>query len=276
LKDFNATIEPKALGFLHILTFDRFLTPMNSATPSTTPLQGASNFRDVGGYATASGQRVKRGRVFRSDHLAGLTSDDLRQLQAWGVTHSLDFRGVAECATTPYAIDGVQRVALTIEPSVIAKMQALVAQGIEPSTEDTVELMCGTYRDFVNHNATTFGRFLKHLLEQPTPQVFHCTAGKDRTGFAAALLLSALGVDRATIEHDYLLTNQLYRRDPNIEGKGPAHVMQVLWGVQPAFLHAALQTVDQQHGGMRDYLHGAIGLSTQEVTGLRSLLLERA
>ncbi len=236
-------------------------------------LQGASNFRDVGGYTTQDGRKVRRGQVFRSDHLAGLTADDLQQVQRIGLTHSLDFRGVAECAATPYAVAGVQRVALTIEPSVIAKMQALVAQGIEPTTEETVELMRGTYRDFVNHNADTFGRFLKHLLAQSTPQVFHCTAGKDRTGFAAALLLSALGVDRATIEHDYLLTNQLYRRDPHIEGKGPAHVMKVLWQVQPAFLHAAFEAVDQQ-GGMQDYLHGPIGLDTQEVQGLRDWLLQ--
>jgi protein-tyrosine phosphatase len=88
--------------------------------------------------------------------------------------------------------------------------------------------------------------------------------------------MSVLGVDRATIEQDYLLTNQLYRRDPNIEGKGPSHVMKVLWGVQPAFLHAALDTVDQQHGGMTAYLHGAIGLSTQDAAELRTLLLEKA
>ena len=249
---------------------------MNTPAPLSTPLQGASNFRDVGGYRNAEGMRIKRGRVFRSDHLASLTANDLSQLQRIGLTHSLDFRGVAECETTPYAIPGVSRVALNIEPSVIAKMQALVAQGIEPTTEDTVELMRGTYRDFVNNNASTFGRFLKHLLEEPTPQVFHCTAGKDRTGFAATLLLSVLGVDRATIEQDYLLTNQLYRRDPNIEGKGPRHVMKVLWGVQPAFLHAALETVDHQHGGMTAYLHGAIGLSTQDVAELRALLLENA
>ena len=103
---------------------------MNHAPPATTRLQGASNFRDLGGYATQTGERVKRGRVFRSDHLAGLTADDVQQLRQWGVTHSLDFRGVAECAATPYAIDGVQRVALTIEPTVIARLQALVAQGV--------------------------------------------------------------------------------------------------------------------------------------------------
>jgi protein-tyrosine phosphatase len=247
---------------------------MPTSASTLITLQGASNFRDVGGYLTTSGQRVKRGQVFRSDHLAGLTDADVARLQALGVRHSLDFRGVAEFTTTPYDIPGVQRVALTIEPTVIARMQALVAQGIVPTTEETVELMRETYRDFVNRNADTYGRFLKHLLEQPTPQVFHCTAGKDRTGFAAALLLSALGVDQATIEHDYLLTNQLYRRDPQLEGKGHPHVMQVLWQVQPAFLHAAFEAVDGQHGGMQNYLHGAIGLSPQEVTELRRRLLE--
>jgi protein-tyrosine phosphatase len=191
-----------------------------------------------------------------------------------GIGHSLDFRGAAEYTATPYAIPGVQRLALTIEPSVIARMQALVAQGIVPTTEETVALMCETYRDFVNQNAGTFGRFLKHLLEQPTPQVFHCTAGKDRTGFAAALLLSALGVDRATIEHDYLLTNQLYKRDNRLEGSGHPHVMKVLWQVQPEFLHAAFEAVDTQHGGMQDYLHGAIGLSPQELAALQRLMLE--
>jgi protein-tyrosine phosphatase len=104
--------------------------------------------------------------------------------------------------------------------------------------------------------------------------VFHCTAGKDRTGFAAALLLSALGVDRATIEHDYLLTNQLYKRDNRLEGSGHPHVMKVLWQVQPEFLHAAFEAVDQQHGGIQDYLHGAIGLSPQELVALQRLMLE--
>ncbi len=244
-------------------------------TPFTPALlQGASNFRDVGGYRNAEGRRVRRGHVFRSDHLAGLTPKDLGQLQTLGVQHSLDFRGVAECTNTPYDIPGVQRVALTIEPTVIARMQALVAQGIVPTTEETVELMRETYRNFVTHNADTFGLFLKHLLAQPTPQVFHCTAGKDRTGFAAALLLSALGVDRPTIEQDYLLTNQLYKRDARIEGQGHPHVMQVLWQVQPEFLNAAFEVVDAQHGGMRGYLHGAIGLGQQELAELQRLLLE--
>jgi protein-tyrosine phosphatase len=245
------------------------MTPVPSAL-----LQGASNFRDVGGYRNADGRRVRRGRVFRSDHLAGLTDEDLVRLQSLGIGHSLDFRGAAECAATPYEIAGVERLSLAIEPTVMARMQALTTQGVVPTTEETVAMMCETYRDFVNRNAGTYGRFLKHLLEQPTPQVFHCTAGKDRTGFAAALLLSALGVERETIEQDYLLTNQLYKRDARLEGHGHPHVMKVLWQVQPEFLHAAFDAVDAQHGGMNAYLHGAIGLSPQELTELKRRLLE--
>jgi protein-tyrosine phosphatase len=237
-------------------------------------MQGASNFRDVGGHRAASGQRVKRGQLFRSDHLAALTTDDLAQIGRLGIGHSLDFRGAAESAATPYEIAGVERLSLAIEPTVMARMQALTTQGVVPTTEDTVAMMCETYRDFVNRNAGTYGRFMKHLLEQPTPQVFHCTAGKDRTGFAAALLLSALGVERETIEQDYLLTNQLYKRDARLEGHGHPHVMKVLWQVQPEFLHAAFDAVDAQHGGMNDYLHGAIGLSPQELTELKRRLLE--
>jgi protein-tyrosine phosphatase len=237
-------------------------------------MQGASNFRDVGGHRAASGQRVKRGQLFRSDHLAALTPDDLVQIERMNIRHSLDFRGAAESAATPYEIAGVERLSLAIEPTVMARMQALTTQGVVPTTEDTVAMMCETYRDFVNRNAGTYGRFMKHLLEQPTPQVFHCTAGKDRTGFAAALLLSALGVERETIEQDYLLTNQLYKRDARLEGHGHPHVMKVLWQVQPEFLHAAFDAVDAQHGGMNAYLHGAIGLSPQELTELKRRLLE--
>ena len=236
-------------------------------------LEGASNFRDLGGYRNRAGQTVRSGRIYRSDHLAKLTAADHARLRQWGVTHSLDFRGELEAQAAPYAIEGVERVPLAIEPTVVARLKALTAQGIVPSADDTVELMRETYRDFVNRQAPVFARFLRHVLHQESPQVFHCTAGKDRTGFAAALLLGALDVDRDTIAHDYLLTNQRYRRDPSVEGPGPAHVLQVLWQVQPAFLQAALDEVDRTHGGLAHYLRGPVGLDEAELRGLRQALL---
>jgi len=237
-------------------------------------LQGASNFRDLGGYAGAGGRRVRHGRVFRSDHLAGLTSTDLAALQALALTHSIDFRGVTESAAQPYRIAGVTTLALTIEPTVVQRLRALMARGQIPSTAETVAVMCETYRGFVQEHGPTFGRFLRHLLVHPTPVVFHCTAGKDRTGFAAALLLSILGVERDTIMQDYLLSNRLYRRSPAMEGAAPAHVMDVVWGVQSAFLQAAFDAMDRDYGGLSNYLAGPVGLAANEAEQLRHDLLE--
>ena len=238
-----------------------------------TPLEGASNFRDLGGYRTADGRRVRRGQVFRSDHLAGLTARDRRTLQALGVTHSVDFRGDSERAALPYEWPGLTALPFGIEPTVVARVRERLEVGRVPSTEETVDLMRETYRGFVHEHAATFGRFLRLVASQPTPLVFHCTAGKDRTGFAAALLLSALGVDAATIEHDYLLTNRLYRRSPQVEGHAPAHVLEVLWQVQPAFLAAAHEAVERHHGGVQAYLSGPVGLTADDRRRLQDRLL---
>ncbi len=238
-------------------------------------LQGASNFRDLGGYAGADGRRVRYGRVFRSDHLAQLTAADVALLQSLPLSHSIDFRGVAEAAALPYAIPGVTQLAMAIEPTVVQRLRALAASGQVPSTDETVSLMCDTYRDFVHRHGPTFGRFLQHLLAHSTPVVFHCTAGKDRTGLASALLLAVLGVDRDTIMQDYLLTNQLYRRNPLLEGSGPAHVMEVLWQVQPAFLQAAFDVIERDYGGLSSYLAGPVGFATDSREQLRHTLLEQ-
>lgn len=244
--------------------------------PSTQcALHGASNFRDLGGYKGADGSRVRHGCVFRSDHLADLTPADMAALQAMHLTHSIDFRGVAECATRPYKIAGVTNVAMPIEPTAVRRVQDMLASGHTPGTAETVELMCDTYRGFVHEQGPTFGRFFRHLLSHSTPVVFHCTAGKDRTGLAAALLLSVLGVDRDTIMQDYLLTNRFYRRSPSVEEAGPAHVMDVLWQVQPAFLQAAFDAMNRDHGGVSCYLAGPMQISADECEQLRQTLLYR-
>ncbi len=242
--------------------------------PTLYTLQGASNFRDLGGYQGADGCLVRRRRAFRSDHLAGLTPADVVVLRSLALTHSIDFRGVAECAAKPYQIPAVTRLAFPIEPTVLRRVNNLLALGHIPSTEETVELMCQTYRAFVHEHGPTFGRFLRHLLLHPTPLVFHCTAGKDRTGFAAALMLSALGVERDTIMQDYLLSNQHYRRSPSLEPGGPAHVMEVIWQVQPAFLQAAFDVIDCDYGGLSGYLAGPLGIRADEREQLRRTLLE--
>lgn len=272
---------PKLAPWVAQVTPDPGGEPHNRAMPDHTPspdllrtiTEGASNFRDLGGLKARDGRRVRAGAVYRSDHLARLTAEGARALPALPVRVSADFRGVQERAATPYAIEGVRVLPLSVEPSVFRRLNAFMQDGAVPSTEQTVGMMCETYRDFVTEHAATFGRLLRHLATHDDPLVFHCTAGKDRTGYAAALLLSVLGVERDTIQDDYLLTNRLYRRDPGAEGHGPAHVMNVLWQVQPAFLHAAFDEIDQRHGGMQRYLQGPAGLSAGELEALRERLL---
>jgi protein-tyrosine phosphatase len=237
-------------------------------------LQGATNFRDIGGHTGFEGRRVRLGRVYRSDHLAGLSPVDLRTLQSLGLTHRIDFRGAGERQALPSDVPGVTALSLAIEPTVVHRVDALLKSGQAPTEAETVELMCQTYRLFALAGASVYARFFQQLLDQTTPLVFHCTAGKDRTGFAAALLLSALGVDRDDIVQDYLLTNQLYVRSPKVEAPGPAHVMDVLWSVRPEFLEAAFQVIDEEHGGLESYLAGPLGLGMGERERLRNSLLD--
>lgn len=246
----------------------------STSTDTVRLLHSASNFRDLGGHTGHEGRRMRLRRVYRSDHLAALTAEDRTTLQGLGVTHRIDFRGVSESAALPSEVAGITTLALSIEPTVVHRVQALLAEGSVPTEAETVALMCQTYRGFAREGAPIYARFFRHLLEQPTPLVFHCTAGKDRTGFAAALLLSALGVSRDDIVHDYLLTNRLYVRSPLVEARGPAHVMDVLWSVQPAFLDAAFTTIDDEFGGLPGYLESRMGLGPRELEQLRASLLE--
>ena len=114
--------------------------------------------------------------------------------------------------------------------------------------------MRDSYRGYVQQNTPRFRTLFAHLLEDRAPLVIHCTAGKDRTGFACALILHTLGVPDDVISEDYLLTNRFYRRDPNSGSDLPDHVRQVLGTVQPSFLAAAFEAIDADYGNLETYL----------------------
>ena len=238
-------------------------------------LAGASNFRDLGGYIGHDGQPVRWRTLFRSDHLATLTPDDQAQLVRLGLARAFDFRGVHERAASAYELPGVTLHALPIEPTVVQRMKDLLVAGRKLTPQQTVALMQETYRAFVNDNAAAFAGLFQHLLADDAPLVFHCTAGKDRTGFAAALILLALGVPRPVVMQDYLLTNELLRMDSAPAYGIPPEVMQVLRRVQAEFLDAALHAVDTDHGGVDAYLQRELGLSPAALRQLQGLYLQR-
>ena len=241
-------------------------------------LQGASNFRDLGGYPGRDGRPLRWRRLFRSDHLGELTAADRETLRTLGVTRAFDFRGTQERAAQPYALPGLTQHSLAIEPTVAQNMAALSAAGTALSAERMVALMEELYRRLVDDEAARFAQWFGHLLDDDAPLVFHCTAGKDRTGVAAALLLLALGVPREVVEQDYLLSNRVYRR-PATAGAGgtvPEEALAVLWSVQPRFLQAALDVIDSRDGGMQRYLAQRMKLSDAARDRLVALYLQPA
>jgi len=252
------------------------LSPSLPATPSrSVSLVGASNFRDLGGYLTRDGRRLRWGRLYRSAHLAHLTPQDLAALQALGVTRSADFRGLAESQHLSYSWPQLTRHALVVEPTVVQRAQAMLESGEGLTVAATEELMHDTYRSFVQTYSPRFAQFFTLLQQGDAPLVFHCTAGKDRTGWAAALLLTALGVDEEQIMQDYLLTNSLFRRPAQMYGHMSAEVLDVLWRVQPSFLMASVELARAQHGSVDRYLSEALGVDAQVRKRLAELYLEQ-
>lgn len=238
------------------------------------PLQGASNFRDLGGYRSADGRSVRWRRLFRSDHLAGLSAQDVAQLQALGLSRSFDLRGQRERAAQAYALPGVRVQPLPIEPTVVQGLQALRERGEALTAAHTAQLMRETYRAFVTDNSQRFAELFAHLLADDAPAVVHCTAGKDRTGFAVALLLRALDVPHETVMQDYLLTNRHYRMPTAYADSAPPEVLRVLWQVQEDFLHAAFAAVERDYGSLDAYFARALALTPTACARLAQMYLQ--
>ncbi len=241
--------------------------------PRHLAMQGASNFRDLGGYAAHGGRSVRWRVLFRSDHLANLTDTDLGQLQAVKIGRSFDFRGQQESAAQAYEWPGTQRHSLSIEPTLVQTLQWQQQSGHSVTVQSAVEAMQDTYRGFVRGNSDRFAQLFAHLLAHDAPLVFHCTAGKDRTGLAAALILAALGVSQADILQDYLLTNAHYRRETAHHSPLAPEVLAVVWAVQEAFLGAALRAIDADYGSMAQYLESRLGLTPPALERLRQTYL---
>jgi protein-tyrosine phosphatase len=157
---------------------------------------------------------------------------------------------------------------------VVAALRAIAATGTALSTDHAAEVMRGSYRSYVQQNTERYRTLFAHLLEDSAPLVIHCTAGKDRTGFACALILHTLGVPDEAISEDYLMTNRYYRRDPNSGSDLPDHVKQVLGTVQPSFLDAAFKAIDADYGDLETYLQNGLGLGAAERKALEERYLQ--
>jgi protein-tyrosine phosphatase len=279
-----AGLSPNDRPFIHLLAPGG---PFVVVAERQIPLDGLYNLRDIGGYAVASGGYVRWGSVFRSDHLADLTDDDLAVLQALGVRTIIDLRGPHELAAQPSPVpaDGpITVVNLPIGDGSVdgVPLRELMERG--RLDQFTVEDMALLYETMLEEHADVFVAIVMAAAkadlgdnrgEAPTAEVggsvydgallYHCTAGKDRTGLATALLLSVLGVDDATVLDDFELTNR-YRSKWRVEELRPLLAEQGLDidAFMPLFtaprksLVAALAGLRERHGSVEGYLveHG--------------------
>jgi protein-tyrosine phosphatase len=239
-------------------------------------LAGASNFRDLGGYPTRDGHRVRWRRIFRSNHLGGLTEDDIAVIRGLGLKCALDLRGAQEREEALCGIADITVHSLPVEPTVVTALRTIAASGNALTREHAIEVMRDSYRGYVQQNTPRFRALFAHLVEDHAPLVIHCSAGKDRTGFACALILHTLGVSDEVISEDYLLTNQFFRRDPSVTSDLPVEVTHVLGTVQAAFLAAAYEAVEADYGSLESYIREGLGVRATEREQLAALYLERA
>ncbi|GAA4145281.1 tyrosine-protein phosphatase [Leifsonia shinshuensis] len=257
-------------------------TPVAHVQPATTPrLEGADNFRDVGGlgegYRTTDGGHVARGVVYRSNALT-LTDADLAALAKLDVTDVIDLRTTPEIEAKP---DTEIPGATWVHDDVLGSVASLATPTFETAAEAEA-LMDGAYESMVTSADArkAIGAALTTIAEAKGAVIVHCTAGKDRTGWTSALLLHIAGADQQTIDQNYLLTNQYSRASisaalkgmTETSGEATAAAYAPLLGVQQSFLDASYTAVGEHYGSVDAYLTEGLGLSKDTIEKLRTKL----
>jgi protein-tyrosine phosphatase len=258
-------------------SYDRVLT-----------LQGGCNFRDIGGYRTADGRQVRWGKVFRAGVLSYVTAGDHASLGALGIRTICDLRRAEERSNEPTRWpDATARTLHWDDESDVQSLRKYAAR--QPATgAGMFAAMLELYRGLPLRMSARVRGLLNCIVEDQLPIVVHCAAGKDRTGVAIAVLLSALGVPRDTVVEDYLLTNDVGNFEVFIRGREeaqlgladakhpllamPEEIRRVAFSADPAFLSAAFEAIDEL-GGIEGYVQEVLGLDVAMREVLRKRLL---
>ena len=252
------------------------------------PFTGAHNFRDLGGYKTEDGRSLKWGKIYRSDDLHLLTDEDLKYLSRLNIKSVVDFRSDEERESEPDRLtSNMTQVLLPIkfQPEELddETLKSLM-KNLTFGTLDSSNLL----RDFniviVRDFAEEYKKFFRHVIENNAePMVFHCTAGKDRAGFASVMILTVLGVPREKVIEDYLLTNTYVKDHVDSEMleielktffRADTDNLRKINLVEERYIQAAFDTIDSEWGGMDNYISEALGLSEEDILKLQDFYLE--
>ncbi|MED1564168.1 hypothetical protein AJ85_06960 [Alkalihalobacillus alcalophilus ATCC 27647 = CGMCC 1.3604] len=249
-------------------------------------LEGSFNFRDLGGYKTKSGRTVKWGRVFRSGDLSKVTANDLKKLEQLGIKTICDLRSQDEVEKMPDPLlANVRALHVPVIPNDDETMVRQVGDLAEVQREWLTNP--GDMLTYMNKKMVIFAEAYKtlfrSLLNYPEePLLFHCAAGKDRTGVVAALILSLLDIDRETILEDYLLTNlskekmrqQLAGSDLDAFSHLSGEAIEAMLEPRAEYIEAFFVELEHHYGTVKHYFERAIGLTEDEMNQLRENLLE--
>lgn len=311
------TINDTKFIFIAVLAFFSISCAPNSSELFDTydkllPLEGGSNFRDMGGYTTESGKTLEKGLIFRSGSMVSLTETDMDYLDQFDFETIIDLRSSDELELFPnYWAQHSGINYINDDYSILSLMAGMTDLGL--STDEPEEMMQefaklmsepGELADMINMESiySNFPQLLKpqltllfnNLLEGKTPLVVNCSAGQDRTGLASGLILSALGVPKETIYQDYLLSTE-YRR-PSIErgnvdlakaaqtnafaaimlkAGGTSDTAEPLYGEDGVpFLSIAFESIENQYGSVLAYLKTELDVDESDIETLRNMYLK--
>jgi protein-tyrosine phosphatase len=243
-------------------------------------LQGAINFRDLGGYATQDGRHLKWKQVYRSADISKLSDSDLNILAARMISTVVDLRGVNESAKAPDRLNPNTDYILCPAGSDgdlnnwMKKLTSLTSGG---------DSMMVVYYSNTSYLGARYKPFFEKLLSMPVGNalLFHCTAGKDRTGIGAALFLYALGVPYQIIVDDYLATNYYRAQDNDIKIKQMEQYMHIndqvakdIMSANKDYLDATFASIVKQYGSVDNFLESEIGLDGAKIKMLKNKFLE--
>ena len=252
-------------------------------------LKGAPNFRDLGGYATADGRHVIRGKLFRSEGLHQLQKEDYAALHDLGIRLICDLRSDFEREKKP-TVWPAHMLPTTLVMDVNADLRANNSDlydmlRADPTERGVQKLFDHVYRFVPEALTKHLSKFFNAITEDGhLPLILHCSAGKDRTGVLSAILLMALGVPRETVVHDYMKTNE-YRdaaqlkakvhelMEPILGAPPSAAMVDMMAGVEELYIETSLEEIETSYGSVNDYLLAA-GVSKSQLEKFRTLMLE--
>lgn len=258
------------------------------------PLEGGRNFRDLGGYESRDGRRVKWGQVYRSGVMNRLSDEDYEFLAPLSIATVVDFRSAEERSAEPtrWRAGSVETIARDYSQLEGDESMALLFSALrspDSSPDSVAQIMADSYLQIALDQRETYSQMFETLLANDAPLVFNCSAGKDRTGVAAALILSALDVPRNTIVDDYALSDNYVdfmseftapQAEQTVEESPyaflaamPVELLAPLMESRPLYIETVLDALDREYGSIANYLERELGVDGQDIETLRSRLL---